>query len=195
MFIFEYTQKVDNVEQCQILQRNDVLLIYKPPPTKNDHLPRNVAMLSKTYFSVRGNLLTPNFSSCVYVCSIYWQQNSVHIAKKIPRIRKEKRLSSSKIQYFELRIEGTRYLRCLQIFRNFSRFQNPWLMFFSLVPELMLWIVVIFPKFFKNMIFHSTTWQLQPGSRTHSLFCFLLTERHWNFREWAWQALRNKVSA
>ena len=104
--------------------RNEVLLRKsKQPP--NDHLPRNVAMLSKTYFSVRGNLLTPNFSSCVYVCSIYWQQNSVHIAKKIPRIRKEKRLSSSNIRCFELQVEGTRYLRCLQFFRNFSRVPEP----------------------------------------------------------------------
>ena len=92
LFIFEYTQKVDNVEQCQILQRrNDVLLIYKPPPTKNDHLPRNVVTMLSMTFSQKG-ILTPNFKLlCVYVCSIYWQENSVYIAKKIPRIRKSKK--------------------------------------------------------------------------------------------------------
>ena len=91
VYIRIYTQKVDNVEQCQILQRNDVLLIYKPPPTKNDHLPRNVVTMLSMTFSQKG-ILTPNFKLlCVYVCSIYWQENSVYIAKKIPRIRKSKK--------------------------------------------------------------------------------------------------------
>ena len=38
----------------------------------------------------RGNP-DPELQLSVYVCSIYWQQNAVHIAKKIPRTIYQKR--------------------------------------------------------------------------------------------------------